>query len=261
VELDDLLRRRAARCRLTPDLALDTLDEAEDFLRDRGLLTRTTDSALPSLYEACHEDPYRPGTPGFGTWPVTKWPWFGELAERGYPVTAVHRGKNLIVSAEVARLLDPICRAETARIRAADADSRRLLDHLAAAGPATVAELRDALGLKRQELKALRYPLERCGVIVARSLKMTGGADDQRASELARWDQVYPAAAGVFPDEPRKALAELVVAGVRAAVVASARELPRWFSWQWYWTGTLVDELVAAGRLRRVDRYVTTAHR
>ena len=254
MELDDLLRTRATRCRLTPDRALATLDEAADFLRDRGLLTRTTDSALPSLYEACHEDPYRPGTPGFGTWPVTKWPWFGELAGRGYLVTAVHRGKNLIVSAEVARLLDPICRAEIARIRAADPDARRLLDHLAAAGPGTAEDLREALGLKRQELKALRYPLERCGAIVARSLKMTGGPDDQRASELARWDQVHPAAADA---DPRQALGELIVAGVRAAVVAPERELPRWFAWRWYWTGTLVDELIMAGRLRRVDRHVT----
>src|SRR6185437_9081187 len=71
-------------CRLTPDRALETLAEAEAFLRDRGLLTRTADCALPSLYEACHEDPYKAGSPGFATWPATKWPWFGELAGRGY---------------------------------------------------------------------------------------------------------------------------------------------------------------------------------
>jgi hypothetical protein len=49
------------------------------------------------------------------------------------------------------------------------------------------------------------------------------------------------------------------VAGVRAAVVAPERELRRWFSWQWYWTGGLVDDLVAAGRLRRADGHVTAA--
>ena len=118
--LAEQLRRRAFECRLTPDRALGSLDEAEAFLRDRGLLTRTADGALPSLYEACHEDPYKPGSPGFATWPATKWPWFGELAERGYLIAAVHRGKNLLVSGEVARLLDPICRAEIARMRAAD---------------------------------------------------------------------------------------------------------------------------------------------
>jgi hypothetical protein len=116
--LAELRTRRAFECRLAPELALGSLEEADAFLRDRGLLTRTPDCALPSLYEACHEDPYKPGSPGFATWPATKWPWFGERAERGYLVTAVHRGKNLLVSGEVARLLDPICRAEIERMRA-----------------------------------------------------------------------------------------------------------------------------------------------
>src|SRR5689334_25340008 len=80
--LTELQERRAFQCRLTPDRALGSVEEADGFLRDRGLLTRTADCALPSLYEACHEDPYRPGRPGFATWPATKWPWFGELAGR-----------------------------------------------------------------------------------------------------------------------------------------------------------------------------------
>ena len=67
--LADLQRRRVFECRLTPGRALETLADADAFLRDRGLLTRTADCALPSLYEACHEDPYRPGSPGFGTGP------------------------------------------------------------------------------------------------------------------------------------------------------------------------------------------------
>src|SRR5260370_20163062 len=115
MSLDEFRSRREYDCRLTPDRALESLDEAHEFLRERGLLTRTADCALPSLYEACHEDPYRPGSPGFATWPATKWPWFGELAERGHLVLAVHRGKNLLVSGELTDLLDPICRAELDR--------------------------------------------------------------------------------------------------------------------------------------------------
>src|SRR5262245_55367841 len=118
--LTELRERRAFQCRLAPGRALRSVEEADAFLRDRGLLTRTTDCALPSLYEACHESPYKPASRGFATWPATKWPWFGELAGRGYLVTAVHHGKNLIVTGEVARLLDPICRAEIERMRAAD---------------------------------------------------------------------------------------------------------------------------------------------
>ncbi len=256
--LAGLRERRAFECRLTPDRALRTLAEAEAFLRERGMLTRTADCALPSLYEACHEDPYRAGSPGFATWPATKWPWFGELTGRGYRVSAVHRGKNLVVSHDVARLLDPICRAEIERMRAADPGWRRLLDHLAAAGPSTIDDLRTELRLKRQELNALRAPLERCGAIVSRSLQVTAGQGHAHASELARWDQAHPGDGDADAD-PRPALADLAAAGVRAAVVAPERELRRWFSWQWYWSDALVGSLVLDGRLRRVNGHITWA--
>jgi hypothetical protein len=52
--------------------------------------------------------------------------------ERGYLIAAVHRGKNLLLTGEVADLLDPMCRAEITRMRAAD-PGWRLLDHLAEA--------------------------------------------------------------------------------------------------------------------------------
>ena len=254
--LADLMERRAFECRLTADRALGTLTEAEAFLRDRGLLTRTTDCALPSLYEACHEDPYKPGSPGFATWPATKWPWFGELAERGYLIVAVHRGKNLLVTPEVGDLLDPICRAEITRMRTADPSWRRLLDHLAEAGPASIDDLRTELRLERQELNALRAPLERCGAIIARSLQVTTGAGHLHSSELIRWDQAHPAPSRSLTD-PRWILGDLIAAGVRAAVVVPERELRRWFSWQWHWTDGLIDNLVDEGRLRRVEGHVT----
>jgi hypothetical protein len=275
--LAGLRERRAFECRLTEDRALGSLDEAEGFLRERGMLTRTADSALPSLYEACQEDPYQPGGRGFASWPATKWPWFGELAGRGYLCLAVHRGKNLLVSPETAALLDPICRAETDRVRAADPGWRRLLDHLAVAGPSLADDLRVELGLKRQELKALRAPLERCGVIVARSVTLPAGAETTEpgghthSSELARWDQAYPAGPAVSSAGPAAppagpavspaglsgALGDLIVAAVRAAVIAPEPEVRRWFSWQWYWTAALVDDLVRAARLRRVDDHLT----
>jgi hypothetical protein len=162
----------------------------------------------------------------------------------------VHRGKNLLVTGDVARLLDPICRAESERMRAADPGWRRLLDHLAASGPAGSDDLRAELGMKRQEFKALRYPLERCGAIVSRSIQMTAGEGHAHSAELARWDQVFPG--GGADADPARALGELVVAGVRAAVVAPERELRRWYSWPWYWTDALVGDLVRDGRLRRV---------
>jgi hypothetical protein len=245
--MEELGERRAFECRLTPDRALESLDEAEAFLLDRGLLTRTADSALPSLFDACHEEPYAPASPGFGQWPRTKYPWFGELGTRGYPILAVHGGKSLLITPEVARLIDPICRAEIERMEAADPEWARLLRHLAEAGPSELEDLQVELGLKAKELKSLRAPLERCGAVVSRALVYED--PHRHTSELARWDQVFPETA------EGGGLADVVVAGVRAAVVVPEEELKRWFSWRWYWEDAILDD----ERLVHVDGYVALA--
>jgi hypothetical protein len=225
---------------LTPDRALGSLDEAEAFLRDRGLLTRTADCALPSLFAACHEEPYAPGKPGFGQWPRTKFPWFGELGARGYATLAVHRGKSVLVTEAFARLLDPLCRAElVAR------ESDPLLRHLAETGPSELEDLQLELGLAPKELRRLRTPLERYGALVARSVVYED--PHRHTSLLSRWDQIFtePAAGG--------GLAEAIVAAVRAAVVAPENELGSWFSWDW--DETILDD----ERLVRVDGHVAVA--
>ena len=237
--LDQLRERRAFECRLTPDRALVSLDDAEAFLLDRGLLTRTADCALPSLFGACHEEPYAPGKPGFGQWPRTKFPWFGELGARGHLTLAVHRGKSLLVTEAVARVLDPLCRAELSRLQ-----DDRLLRHLAEAGPSELADLQLELGLPPKELRRLRTPLERCGALVSRSVVYE--EPHRHTSVLARWDQVHPKPAGAG------GLEELVVAAVRAAVVAPEPEVPRWFPWPC--PVALLEGLVASGRLLRPEQ-------
>lgn len=234
--LDELRERRAFECRLTPDRALGSLDDAEAFLIDRGLLTRTADSALPSLFEACHEEPYAPGKPGFGQWPRTKFPWFGELGARGHPTLSVHGGKSLLVTDETAQLLDPLCRDELERC-----SDDPLLRHLEAAGPSELEDVRVELGLSPKELRRLRAPLERCGALVARSVVYE--EPHRHTSLLARWDQLVP-------ESPGGGLAELLVASVQAAVVAPEPELARWFPW---WEDGLVERLVGDGRLRRPE--------
>jgi len=236
--LNELRDRRAHECRLTPDRALASLDEAEEFLLDRGLLTRTADSALPSLFAACHEEPYAPDKPGFGQWPRTKFPWFGELGARGYAILAVHGGKSLLVTGETARLLDPLCRDELAARRADP-----LLRHLAEAGPSELDDLQLELGLAPKQLRRLRTPLERCGALVSRSIVYE--APHRHTSLLARWDQVFPEPSG------GGGLGELVVAAVRAAVLAPEPEVARWFSWPV--PQRLLDDLVEAGGLRRPE--------
>jgi hypothetical protein len=200
------------------------------------LLTRTADCALPSLFGACHEEPYAPSSPGFGQWPRTKYPWFGELGARGYPILSVHRGKNLLVTDEVARLLDPLCRAELARHA-----EEPLLRHLAEAGPSELEDLQVELSLAPKELKRLRTPLERCGALLSRSIVYE--EPHRHTSLLSRWDQL-------FPEPAQGGLADLVVRAVQAAVLAPEAEVPRWFSW---WEDGVVERLVDEGRLARPE--------
>jgi hypothetical protein len=246
-DFESLQEKRTFACRLTPDRALETLDEAEEFLRERGLLTRTTCCSLPSLFEACHEEPYAPDKPGFGRWPRTKWGWSFALPRRPgvYALKTHHRRKTLYLTEQIARLIDPIARDELDRMTKADADWALVLDHLAAAGPSTAEDMKTELGLKPRELKAVLYPLELCGAIVGRAIEATEHGSVE-GFEYARWDDVFrdpaPRANGVD---------ELIVAGVRSAVVATEREVTGWFPWKWRIEPGLVDRLVSEGRLQR----------
>jgi len=247
--VEELQKRRAYLCRLTPDRALESQQEALEFLRDRGMLTRTPDSALPSLFEACHEKPYTSGSRGFGSWPATKYPWYFELAERpDVHELKVHNGKSILLTDESLALVDGICRSELARMED-EAEWAPVLTHLAAAGPSTLIDLQIELGLAPRELKSLRAPLERCGAVVSRSLRLQlpdGG--HAHMSELARYDQAYPEPCGKSDVE------ELVIAAVRAAVVATETEIVRkWFSWRRLFDDDLVERLVSEGRLTRIE--------
>jgi hypothetical protein len=256
--LDELLRGRDYECRLTADRALRTIEDAALFLVERGMMTRSPDCSLPSLFEACHEEPYRPGGQGFASWPATKWWWAGTLPSRpAVHSLKIHSGKGIFLSDAALRLVDPICRAELARMLDEDPGWRRLLTYLADVGPSTLAAVQEDLDLRPKELRALRSPLERCGVLVSTQiLESAGSASAGPAGEgegshihtsvLSRYDQTYPdelSSTGTFGD--------VLVAGVRAAVVARESELRKWFSWRWLFEDGLVDRLVAEGRLAR----------
>jgi hypothetical protein len=249
--LADLQARRADACRLMPERALQMLADADAFLADRGMLTQTSSCALPSLFAACHEEPYRPGGHGFATWPRTKWWWGGALAGRpGVHALRIHRGKRLFLSDATVAVVDPLCRAELeeaergGRGRAA----QELVGYLAAAGISPLDDIKAELGLEWGALGAIRNRLERVGALVSRSITVQAANGGEReTSEVARWDQRFP----VAPGTPG-GLGPLLVAGVRAAVIAPRKELARWFSWRV--PADLVDELIAGGQLEQPQR-------
>ena len=245
----ELERKRAFECRLSPDRALETLGEAHAFLLDRGLLTLMPSTALPSLFGACHEEPYMPGKRGFALWPKTKYPWASELQERkDVYVLKIHRGKELFLSSETAALAAPLCSLELRRADAGEhgADALAVVTHLKQAGPSLPDELKEELGFDSRRLRAVRGVLERVGAVVARSTTLpTKSGGHRHTSELRRWDDAYSG------QERGRGLADLLVAGVRAAVVAPEREACRWFSWTA--PPQLVDELVDTNALVRLE--------
>lgn len=210
--------RREHDCRLVPERALETIDDARAFLDDRGLLTLTADCALPSLFGACHEEPYS-NAPGFGQWPKTKYWWpsaWGALSTR------LHRGKTLFVSDAVAARIGARCLEELARAEEGvyGGEAAAVVRHLAEAGPSLLEELREEVALDRR----VRERLERVGAIVWRGVRLE--EPHRHTSELRRWDQAFAS-----PEPVEDPVRELLVAGVRAAVVAAEREALRWFSW------------------------------
>jgi hypothetical protein len=242
--IQELERRRSLECRLTKDRALKDLRDAATFLDDRGMLVRMPDCALPSLFAACHERPARPGGRGFDLWPKTKWIWSFQLTLDGRALlTKVHRGKSLYLSMKAARLFDPLVRQA---IDAATNDEAKLLDHIARHGQSMADDVQLELGWERKRLKSVRDRLERVGAIVSDGL-VFNEAGDWHFAPIRRWDAVVtkPPAS----DDP---LGDIVVAGVRAAVIAPESDVRSWFSWPI--PAATIDRLVDDGRLVRPVR-------
>ena len=253
----DLERRRDHECRLTADRALDEFDDAVAFALERGVLTMTPDCSLPSLFFACHEEPYS-DKPGYGQWPKTKWWWGPALSHApGILTTKLHKGRTLFLSDDVVASVSPRCLAELAAAEngAHGDDAAVLIRHLAAAGPSLVEDVKAELGLDTKRLRSARTRLEKVGALVSSGQTVDTGGGHRHTGELRRWDQV-PAAAGASGDA-EGAVAALVVAGVRAAVIAPEDEVRRsWFTWKL--PSNLLDELVESGHLTRPSPGVVT---
>jgi len=199
------------------------------------------DCSLPSLFGACHEEPSRAGGRGFDLWPKTKWIWSFQLRLRGDNLlTKLHRGKSLYLSMQAASIFDPLVRAEIDQAAGDDSD---LLEYLGGRGPSMNEDVELELGWDRKRLKRARVRLERFGAVISDGLVFESSSDWYFAP-MRRWDQVVPRSAA--SDDP---LGDVVVAGVRAAVITPESNVASWFSWTI--PPGAVDRLVDTGRLMR----------
>ena len=161
--------------------------------------------------------------------------------------TKLHRGKTLFLSPEGARAADPLCRAALEEAAAGEDDRARLVRHLKSAGPSTVEDLKSELGLDASALRKVREGLEKTGAVVSRGIALEVDKGGHRhSSMLSRWDQAWRKPWKTTEDT---ALDELIVLGVRAAVVTHEDEVRTWFTWPV--ERPVINELVRAGRLAR----------
>lgn len=238
----ELQSRRALACRLTPDRALADVDQAAAFLADRGMLTRFPDCALPSLFGACHEQPSRPDGRGFDLWPRTKWVFSFQLTQqRGTVLTKLHRGKSLYLSVDAAPAFDALVRRA---IEEASGDEATLLEHLEANGPSAPDDVLLELRWTRERLKRVRGRLEKVGAVISEGLVFED-VTTWHFAPMRRWDHVVKKSKRRVSDP----FGEVVVAGVKAAVVAPESDIKSWFSWP-IPDGT-VQRLVDEGRAVR----------
>ena len=254
---DEWQARRVERCRLDAAHALDTTDDALAFLADRRMLTLTPSSSLPSLFGACHEEPYAPDKGGYAQYPRTRWWWGGWLArEPDVVTTKLARGRQLFLDRGLAASVAPLPLRELARVDAGEAgpDAAALASLLAEAGATTVDDVKAELGWDAARLRRVRNAVERTGAVLSLGVRedLDGEGSHRHSAELRRWDDVVPVAGREASVDD--ALAELVVAGVRAAVIAPQADVLRWFTWKV--PASLVDQLVAEGRLERVGESV-----
>ena len=131
------------------------------------------------------------------------------------------------MTAEIAALADPLCRAELDRHAAAGGDAAELLRHLAAAGPGELDDLKLELGWSPPRMRRARAPLERAGAVVSQSITPPGAR--RRTRPFEHPSPLGPGLPGAVPrrrprgaDRRRRARRRGRTRGGRRAVVLMA---------------------------------------
>ena len=255
--LAELEERRAYECRLTPDRALETLDDAEDvpprpraphpdhgLARCRACSRRVTRSRTHATARASASGRRRSSRGS------------GELGARGHLILAIHRGKSLLVTRRrSAALLDPICRAELERM---EAGGRGL------GAPAAAPRGRRPVGARgspdgaRADAEGAEEP-----PLAARALRRGRRALDRLRGAAPAHERRSPAGTRCTRSRARPATRGRRSATSSAPASARPSSRPsgsRRGGSRGAGTGTTtcVDDLVAAGRLVRVDGHLAT---
>jgi len=135
-------------------------------------------------------------------------------------------------------------------IARASGDELRLLEHLRQHGESMADDVELELGWTRRRLKSVRDRLERFGAVISDGL-VFDEAGGWHFAPMRRWDAVVPKAPA-----SKDPVGDVIVAAVRAAVIAPEREVRSWFGWPV--TTETIDRLVEAGAFYRTATADTT---
>ncbi len=231
--------------RLRPSLRLRTLDEIQRFIHSRGIVSVFGGNELPSVINVILGREWKPSKKGFTSW--EDW-WSikisGESAghalakldrERDILGTRIFRRSKTLVSRELWPILDPIVKHHqqlAAKHEILSGLERKILKLLDAEGPTRTDHLRAHLKLEGKTFtnrfhRALSR-LESYGLIV--------GYEDPKperhlhANIWQLWSQRVQSKKADLSYE--KALTRLLEKTVNACVLASARDVEKWFQWK-----------------------------
>jgi len=273
----ELLRKtrqlREKEHRLQPSLKRRTLDEIQQFVHARGIVSVFGGNELPSVISAIMGREWKPSKKGFTGW--GDW-WsikisgksagqaLGEL-DRAKDIlsTRIFRRSKTLISNNLWTVLDPIVKHHHERLIKEKIFSdleRKIVELLQAEGPTRTDHLRTQLKLEGKTFtsrfhRALSH-LESYALIV--------GYEDpkpERHLHANIWQLWSTRVAHEIKGEPdltyAKAVKELVVRTVDAAVLAPEGQVEEWFEWRKEAMAAR-DELLASGRIVRVGSFLVT---
>lgn len=236
-------------------------EDALSFIDDQGMVSLLAGTELPSIQEAIEGDlvdGQEEGTikSGFGI----AWIWARDLPDQSkcmFCLLLRERGVFIARRHWAALVATGSPDHHHARkARRISAGAYQLADYLETKGPASAHTLRDALGYTGrtggQTFRRIRRELEKQRLIVASGIEQMSGSDPYIWTLTRDWapPPVFEEAAGL---SRRKAMSNLLLAGIDAALAVDERAVYRWFGWSRSMTASLIKELLKKEACFRVE--------
>ncbi len=237
---------RAYLHRLTPDRALNTVEEAARFVREIGVVLLSPYRYLPSLFAAAQGQPFKPGFGGFGQWPAHAWWWDREISALPDVVTLkLIRGRTTFAASKAWPAIDAAVRGRIPeKFGEFECD---LIAELQERGATPSRELNLVRGYGRAGTKRLqkaRDTLERRALLLSRPIIH---GDHLHDSLLELWETRFPE-----PMSEARGIEPLLLTCLQvSAGPVPVEEVFAWIAWPKNQLQSLIRELILRNIIRQ----------